>query len=98
MTVCGNRIYVGENKMPVSGNEMPVGNFKTSVSRNETCVGENGMCVGGIITTIRRSQIDYFACGIASRALRKAAPFATKAFAESVLVVLPLASVAEIIE
>ncbi len=88
--------------MPVGGNEMPVGENETSVSSFETCVGENktsvarnGMYVGGIKTKNRRFQMIYLPCGIASRALRKAAPFCVCALAESVLVVLPFASVAE---
>jgi len=104
-SVCGNRMPVCKNEMPVcgnrmgvGGNEMPVCRNRMTVCRNETYVGRNGMPVGGIATTNRRSQIDYFAWGIASRALRKAAPFATSALAESVLVVLPFASVAESIE
>lgn len=96
--VCRKKISVCDKRIDVCRKNIDVCGKRISVCGENTDVCGFKVNKGGIAITIRLLQIDYFACGIASRALRKAAPFGTSAFAESVLVVLPLASVAEIIE
>ncbi len=81
MDVCEKKIDVCNKRIDVCDKNINVCDFKT----NE----------GGIEILSRLSEIYYLPCGIASRALRKAAPFCVCALAESVLVVLPFASVAE---
>ena len=97
-SVCRNRMTVAENETNVSGNEMSSATLKRPSAEMKRASAEMKCPSAALKPAIRLFQIDYLACGIASRALRKAAPFGVCAFAESVLVVLPFASVAEIIE